>query len=50
MPVRDLNHKRVCDLSEDGREVFIRRGDCVTVVRANPDGTLGIRHIRDSRD
>lgn len=41
--VKDLNRKRVCDLSDDRRTVYIRRGDCVTVVRAEKDGTLSVR-------
>lgn len=49
MKIMNLNNKRICDLSEDRREIVIRRGNCMTVVRANPDGTLGIRHIRESR-
>lgn len=32
--VKDLNKKRVCDISDDRKTVFIRRGDCVTEVRA----------------
>ena len=36
--VKDLNKKRVCDISDDRKTVFIRRGDCVTEVRAEKDG------------
>ena len=28
MQVKDLNRKRVCDLSEDKKIAYIRRGDC----------------------
>ena len=41
--VKDLNKKRVCDISDDRKTVFIRRGDCVTEVRAEKDGTLSVR-------
>ena len=40
--VKDLNKKRVCDLSDERRTVYIRRGDCVTEVRAEKDGTLSV--------
>ena len=42
--VKDLNNKRVCDISEDKKTAEIRRGDCVTVIKAKPDGTLAITH------
>ena len=38
--VKDLNNKRVLDISEDRKTAEIRRGDCVTRIRAKPDGTL----------
>ena len=47
--VANLNKKRVCDLSEDKRVAEIRKGDCLTMIRANPDGTLDITHIRDEK-
>ena len=40
--VKDLNKKRVCDLSDDRKTVYIQRGDCVTEVRAEKDGTLSV--------
>jgi len=48
--ITNLNKKRVCDLSNDKRVVQIRRGDCVTFIRANRDGTLHITHIRDKKE
>lgn len=45
--VKDLNKKRVCDISEDRKTVFIRRGDCVTEVRAEKDGTLSIESKKE---
>jgi len=44
--VRNLNKKRVCDISADNRAVEIRREDCVTRIAANPDGTLSITQER----
>lgn len=42
--VRDYNNKRVLDISEDNRVVVIRKGNCNTIITANPDGTLNITH------
>ena len=47
--VKDLNKKRVCDLSDDRKTMYIRRGDCVTEVRAEKDGTLTVRCKKESR-
>lgn len=47
MQVINLNKKRVCDLSNDKKIAQIRKGDCVTYIHANQDGTLHITHIRD---
>mgnify|MGYP000949143709 CR=1 FL=1 len=44
--VKNLDNKRVCDVSTDTREVEIRRKDCVTRIIANTDGTLKITHER----
>lgn len=41
-PVKDLNNKRVCDLSDDKKTVYIRRGDCVTTVTADENGILNV--------
>ena len=48
MQIKDLNKKRVCDLSDDGKTIYIRRGDCMTIVKANGDGTLSVSHIREN--
>lgn len=40
------DHKRVCDISADAKMVEIRKRDCVTRIKANPDGTLKIIHER----
>lgn len=42
--VRNLNDKRVCDISYDGHIVVIGKGDCMTFITANADGTLCIKH------
>lgn len=41
--IRDLNKKRVCDLSVDRKVVTIVRDGCKTLITANPDGTLDIK-------
>lgn len=50
MQITNLNKKRVCDLSDDKKVAQIRRGDCVTIIRANRDGTLHIMHLRDKKN
>lgn len=42
--VRNLKGKRVCDISSDGRVVWIVQKGCITTICANPDGTLKIVH------
>jgi hypothetical protein len=44
--IKNLDQKRVLDLSADGRIVEIRRKGCVTRITANPDGTLCITQGR----
>lgn len=46
--IRDFNSKRVCDLSDDRKIVFIRRGDCVTVITAEKDGSLKVVVLRQN--
>ena len=43
--VRNLNGKRVCDISGDGKVVEIVQKGCLTRITANPDGTLKIENI-----
>ena len=51
IPIRNINHKRVLDLSEDGRMAVIRKGCCITIITVNPDGTIHIAHeISSSQD
>ena len=42
---RNLNNKRVCDVSDDGRTAEIVQKDCMTRITANPDGTLKIENF-----
>lgn len=42
-PMKDLNKHRTCDRSVDKRIVAIVRGDCKTIITANPDGTLDVK-------
>jgi len=44
--VENLNLKRVCDISDDSKVVEIRKKDCVTIITANPDGTLRFTQSR----
>lgn len=46
MKILNLNQKRVCDLSDDKKVIRIRKGDCVTYIHANRDGTLSCVHRR----
>ncbi len=47
--IRDANKKRVCDLSDDKRTVYICCGDSVTEIRAGKDGTLSVTSRKKSR-
>lgn len=40
--IRNSDGKRVCDISADHKTVMIERKGCVTIITANPDGTLKI--------
>ena len=43
--VRNLNGKRVCDISQDRRVIEIVQKGCLTRITANPDGTLKIENV-----
>ena len=43
-PMKDLNKHRTCDRSADKKVVTIVRGDCKTIITANPDGTLNVEY------
>lgn len=42
--VKNLDNKRVCDISDDDRSVVIKLKNCATTIQANPDGTLTVSH------
>lgn len=44
--IRNLEGKRVCDISLDRTVIEIVRKDCLTRITANPDGTLNVDNIR----
>ncbi len=43
--VRNLNNKRVCDISFDRKVIEIVQKNCLTRITANPDGTLRIENV-----
>ena len=44
--IRNLNGKRVCDISKDRKVVEIVQKDCLTRITANPDGSLKIENLK----
>ena len=46
--IKNLDNKRVFDLSEDKKTLVMQRKDCVTIVKANDDGTLSVVNKRQS--
>lgn len=44
--VTNLDCKRVCDISTNGKVIEIRKKNCVTKITANLDGTLNITQDR----
>lgn len=44
-PVKNLNGKRVCDISRDRKVVEIVQKGCLTRITVNPDGTLKIENV-----
>ena len=47
--VYNAEHKRVCDISPDGRTIVIKVHGYVTLIRANPDGTLRVENMTEER-
>ena len=43
--IRNLNGKRVCDISRDRKVIEIIQRNCLTRITANSDGTLNIENI-----
>lgn len=48
-PVKNLNDKRVCDISRDRRVVEIVHKGCRTRITANRDGTLKVENVHTSK-
>lgn len=46
-PIENLDSKRICDISMDGKVIVIRKKDCTTIITANPNGTLRIQQQKD---
>ena len=44
--IRNLEGKRVCDISLDRTVIEIVQKGCLTRITANPDGTLNVENIR----
>ena len=44
--MKNLDRKRICDISSDRRIAVIRLKDCITQIKAKADGTLDIQHQR----
>jgi hypothetical protein len=44
--IKNLNQKRVCDVSEDNKTILIQLKDCITKITANGDKTLKITQER----
>ena len=47
--VRNLNDKRVGDISPDKKTYISKLKDCITKITANRDGTLNISHEPDKK-
>lgn len=46
--VRNLDQKRVCDISEDRTHIVISKKNCKTIISVAQDGTLEVNHVRSS--
>lgn len=44
-PVKNLNSKRICDISHDRKVVEIVQKGCLTRITANSDGTLKVENV-----
>ena len=42
--VKNLDDKRICDKSKDGKVIIIRKRNCITRITANADKALKITH------
>ena len=48
--VRNIDNKRIFDMSDDNRVIYIRIKGCETKITANPDGTLKVTHTKISKE
>lgn len=44
--VRNLDHMRVCDVSDDGRRIIIRLKRCITIIYVDKHGVCHIYNKR----
>lgn len=42
--IKNLDNRRVCDMSADNKIATMMIKGCVTIITANPDGTLQVSH------
>ena len=42
--VRNIDNKRIFDISDDEKVIYLRVKNCETQITANPDGTLNVTH------
>lgn len=47
--IKNLNNKRVFDISEDKKVIEIRDKDCYTIITVNPNGTLKYTQKREPK-
>lgn len=47
--IRNLDHMRVCDISDDGRRIVIRLKQCITTICIDRRGVCKIYHRRVMR-
>lgn len=47
--VRNIDSKRIFDMSDDNRVIYIRIKGCETTITANPDGTLNVTHKKSKK-
>lgn len=48
--VRNIDNKRIFDMSDDNRVIYIRIKGCETTITANPDGTLNVTHTKIEKE
>lgn len=48
--IRDHSNRRICDLSDDGKTIFIRRRDSVTVITVQKNGSMKVTVLRQAKE